>query len=77
MLAMMSTSLLFFYRVRAVYSNSMIVTGVFGFLWASTAGLSVLAPISLFGSVCLSASSISSQKRFTHHLIPLSVVGYI
>jgi len=48
-LSMSSNSLLFFYRVRAVYGNSTIVTGSFGFLRVATSGLYVLGPFSLFG----------------------------
>ena len=48
---MSSTSLLFFYRVRAVYSDSKIIAGVFGFLWVATAGLSMLSPFSTHGEV--------------------------
>ena len=59
MLAMSSTSLLFLYRVRAVYSNSNVITGAFGFLWAATAGLSALAPTSGYGDVSPSTSGVS------------------
>ena len=37
-----STSLLFFFRVRAIYGNSRIITAFFGFLWVAIAGLSIL-----------------------------------
>jgi len=48
-LSMSSNSLLFFFRVRAVYGNSTIITGFFGFLWVATSGLYVLNPFALFG----------------------------
>jgi hypothetical protein len=51
MLGVTTTSLLFFYRVRAVYGNSRIATAFFGFLWVSMLGLSVLVPLSLDGGV--------------------------
>ena len=41
-----STSLLFFYRVRAVYGKSKIITCVFGFLWVATFGMSFVCPFS-------------------------------
>ena len=50
-LALPSTSLLFFYRVRAVYGNSRVITCFFGFAWMTTLGLSVLVPLSIDGDV--------------------------
>ena len=41
-IAISSTSLLFFFRVRAIYDNSRAVTVIFGFLWLSLSGLSIL-----------------------------------
>ncbi|KIM82763.1 hypothetical protein PILCRDRAFT_70458 [Piloderma croceum F 1598] len=43
------TSLLFLYRVRAVYSQSKIVRGFFNLLWVVMARSSVLVPLSLEG----------------------------
>ncbi|KIM88413.1 hypothetical protein PILCRDRAFT_3403 [Piloderma croceum F 1598] len=37
-----ATSLLFLFRVRAVYNNSRIITAFFGLLWMAISGLSVL-----------------------------------
>jgi hypothetical protein len=73
MLAMLATSMLFLYRVRAVYGNSILITVIFGALWTATAGLSILAPISLFGGVSLSGgctlfSSISSAHPLLHYI---------
>jgi hypothetical protein len=34
-----ATSLLFFFRVRAVYNNSRIITAFFGLLWLAITGL--------------------------------------
>ena len=45
------TSLLFLYRVRAVYSQSKIVRGFFDLLWVVMAGSCVLVPVSLEGEV--------------------------
>jgi hypothetical protein len=67
-LAMSSTSLLFFYRVRAVYSNSCIITSLFGFLWVATSGLSILNSITIYGGVSPFAPilfSISAQNPHT------------
>jgi hypothetical protein len=49
--ALASTSLLFFFRVRGVYGNSKITTAVFGFLWVATLGVSFLVPTSITGTV--------------------------
>lgn len=51
MLSQASTSLLFFVRVKAVYSNSKIVTGFFGVAWFVNFGLSVLVPLAMDGEV--------------------------
>jgi len=68
MLAMSATSMLFLYRVRAVFGNLMLITVIFGTLWTATAGLSVLVLISLFGDVSLfsASSSISSAHPLLH-----------
>jgi len=50
-LCLSSTSLLFLYRVRAVYSQSEIVRGFFNLLWVVMVGSSVLVPLSLEGEV--------------------------
>ena len=50
-LGLSSTSLLFFFRVRAIYGNSRIITAFFGFMWVATLGLSGLIPHSIFGDV--------------------------
>jgi hypothetical protein len=73
MLAMLATSMLFLYRVRAVYGNSILITVIFGTLWTATAGLSILAPIALFGNVslfsrCTLSSSISSTHPLLHYI---------
>jgi len=45
-----ATSLLFLFRVKAVYNHSRIVTAFFGFLWLSIAGLSILLMVGINGS---------------------------
>jgi hypothetical protein len=50
-LALSSTSLLFFSRVRAVYGNSKIITVFFGLMWVSTVGLSFLTLVSVESKV--------------------------
>ena len=45
------TSLLFLYRLQAVYSNSKIIKGFFNILWMALVGSSVLVPLSLKGDV--------------------------
>lgn len=54
------TSLLFLYRLRAVYSNSKIIQGFFNLLWMVLVGSSVLVPLSLEGDVS-SYPSLSAQ----------------
>ena len=78
MLGICCTSLLFFYRVRAVYGNSKIITGFFGFLWLSIFGATFVIPFSVSGEVNLSASTpfsptssqnaciMSSRTRLSH-----------
>lgn len=51
MLSQASTSLLFFVRVKAVYSNSKIITGVFGLAWLINLALSVSVPLAVDGDV--------------------------
>lgn len=62
-LGMCSTSLLFFYRVRAVYGNSIFVTYSFGFLWAATFGMSFVFPFASYGGVSQSISVSTLQSR--------------
>jgi hypothetical protein len=65
MLSLSATSLLFFYRVRAVYGNSIIITGVFGFLWMASSGLSVLIPLSIEGGVsCILLINVKPRSSF-------------
>jgi hypothetical protein len=47
--AVPSTSALFFFRVRGVYGNSKIITAIFGFLLFALFGLSFLVPIAIRG----------------------------
>jgi len=49
-IAMPATSLLFFYRVRAVWGNSKIITAFFGVLWLGNLGTSVLVPLAVTGA---------------------------
>jgi hypothetical protein len=49
-IAVPATSLLFFFRVKAVYNNSRIVTAFFGVLWVAIAGLSILIMLGITGS---------------------------
>ncbi|KIM89283.1 hypothetical protein PILCRDRAFT_813213 [Piloderma croceum F 1598] len=44
-----ATSLLFFLRVRAVYSRSRIITAFFGILWLGIAGTSILIMLGITG----------------------------
>jgi len=44
-----ATSILFFFRVKAVYNHSRIVTAFFGFLWLAITGLSVLVMLGIRG----------------------------
>jgi|SRR5882762_6408241 len=70
-LAISSTSLLFFYRVRAVYSNSCIITSFFGFLWVATSGLSILNSFSIYGGVSPFAPDLCpkcSYLRFSRRI---------
>lgn len=46
-LSLSATALLFFFRVRAVYSNSKFVTAFFGGLWALMFGCSFLVPFGM------------------------------
>jgi hypothetical protein len=48
-IAVASTSGLFFFRVRAVYGNDKIITAVFGFLWFAIFGVCFLIPLSTKG----------------------------
>jgi hypothetical protein len=41
-IAIPATSLLFLFRVKAIYNHSRIITAFFGFLWIAIAGLSIL-----------------------------------
>jgi len=65
------TSLLFFYRVRAVFSDSRSVTAFFGLMWIATSGLTVLIPLSLGGGVSPSPSLLYpiTYLNFSSHII--------
>ena len=62
--AISSTSALFFLRVRAVYRNSTIITVIFGALWFMLLGLSFIFPIAA------DAEHIGTTKRCINTLIP-------
>ena len=48
--AVSSTSALFFFRVKGVYGNNKYVTTLFGFLWFTLFGLSFLVPPAIKGT---------------------------
>jgi hypothetical protein len=53
-----ASSLLFFLRVRAVYSGRPLVTWIFGFLWVCVVGAAITVPVGIKaikvgGSLCL------------------------
>lgn len=43
------TSLLFFFRVRAIFMDNQFVVAFFAFLWLATAGVSATVPLAIFG----------------------------
>ena len=45
--AVPATSLLFFFRLKAVYRDSTIIITIFGIFWLAIAGLSILMMLSL------------------------------
>jgi hypothetical protein len=51
------TSLLFFFRVRAIYGGQRIISWIFAFLWICVVGAAILVPIYSYaasvGSVCI------------------------
>lgn len=75
-LSQASTSLLFFVRVKAVYSNSKIITGFFGLAWFINLGFSVLVPLAVEGGVSSNIFSGSQVNRliflylFVKHIGP-------
>jgi hypothetical protein len=64
---MSSTSLLFLYRVRAVFSKSKIVAVFFAILWVALLGLGILAPLALEGDVSSSTFIIISNAHCFFH----------
>jgi hypothetical protein len=44
-----ATSLLFFFRVKAVYNHSRVITAFFGILWLAIAGLTILVMLGIEG----------------------------
>lgn len=50
-LSLASISLLFFFRVRAVYGRTRLVTGIFGLLWLGVLGSAITVP---FGGAAIS-----------------------
>jgi len=46
-----STTLLFLFRVRAVYGGSKFIVGFFGLMWVTHLGLTIMVPLSLEGKV--------------------------
>ena len=77
MLSISSNSLLFFYRVRAVYSNSTIITAFFGFLWVATSGLSVLCPFSIFADVSPFTAISRGKKTYPIPYPSSSLIAFI
>ena len=49
-IAMSSSSALFFFRVKAVYSDNRLITVFFGFLWFTLFGLSFIIPSAVKGT---------------------------
>ena len=74
MLTISSTSLLFLYRVRAVFSNSEVVRTFFSFIWIVQLGISVLIPLSLDGAVSLFGLRM---KMHTQNIMYISLVALI
>ena len=73
---MCCTSLLFFYRVRAVYGNSRVIALVFGFLWTITFGASFLFPFSAASGVSrltsMPSNLLLANVAFTCRFIPFN-----
>lgn len=44
-----ATSLLFLFRVKAVYNHSRIITGIFSVLWLAIAGVAILIMLGITG----------------------------
>lgn len=57
--AMPSTSLLFLFRVRAVYGNSKIIVYFFGILWLAILGLCAAIPFGIKGGTCCFLRAVS------------------
>jgi hypothetical protein len=61
-IAVPATSLLFFFRVKAVYNHSRIVTSFFGSLWLAIAGLSILIMLGITGGEYLGYRFYSNTR---------------
>ena len=52
-IAVPATSLLFYFRVTAVYNHSKYITAFFGILWLAIASVSILIMLGITGGECL------------------------
>jgi hypothetical protein len=49
-IAVSSAAFLFFFRVRVIYHNSRVVTGIFGVLWLAVLATSITVPVGIRGT---------------------------
>src|ERR1700685_1655952 len=72
-IAVPATSLLFFFRVKAVYNHSRIITAFFGLIWLVIAGLSILIMLGITGGEYLTAfwydnMRLTSTLQIAYHI---------
>lgn len=70
-IAVPATSLLFFFRVKAVYNNSHTVIAFFGLLWLSIAGLSILIMLGITGNRIPYTRRCTEGLAHTYTTVPI------
>jgi len=71
MISVPSTSLLFFFRVKAIYNNSKIVTALFGFLCLAIGGVSVLIMLGRAGQHIPYTRRCTEGVAHSYTLVPV------
>jgi len=70
-IAVPATSLLFFFRVKAVYNQSRIITAFFGFIWLAIAGLSILIMLGITGDRIPYTQRCTEGLAHTYTTVPI------
>jgi len=73
--AVPATSLLFFFRVKAIYNHSRYITAFFGIIWLAIAGVSILIMLGITGERIPYTRRCREGLAHTYTTVPIMLTG--